>query len=104
MMHSPKFNGGWLMAFCGWALSAVLVPFLPELMSGGQVFGYPLMEYVATIGLFAVILLVVWIPAGKRASRLYRVFGPRRAIYALLKVFAVQLLIFAVIFRFFWNS
>lgn len=103
-MHSHKFNAGWRLALGGWVLSSVLVPFLPELMSGGQILGYPLMEYAATIGLFAVILLVVWIPAGKRASRLYRAYGLRRAVYAQLKVFAVQLLVFAVIFRFFWNS
>lgn len=104
MIEPHKSRGGWILALFGWILSAVVVPFIPEIMSGGRVLGYPLMEYVATIGLFAVVLLVVWIPAGIKASKLYRLNGPGRAVSALLKVFTVQTLVFTVIFRFFWNS
>lgn len=104
MFESHKSSGGWILALFGWIISAAVVPFIPEIMSGGRVLGYPLMEYVATIGLFAVVLLVVWIPAGIRASKLYRLNGPKRALFALLKVFVVQILIFTVIFKYFWNS
>ncbi|MDK9711335.1 hypothetical protein [Acidaminobacter sp.] len=104
MIESHRSSGGWLLAFCGWLLSAVVVPFIPEIMSGGRILGYPLMEYVATIGLFAVILLAIWIPAGFKASKLYRFNGPGRAVSALLKVFILQILVFTLIFRFFWNS
>jgi hypothetical protein len=101
--HS-KFNPSWLLTALAWILSAVLVPFIPEIMSGGKLLGYPLMEYLATIGLFAGILLLVWIPAGFRISKLYKAFSLKRACFAILKVFVIQLLIFTVIFKFFWNS
>lgn len=104
MIESHKSSHGWILALCGWILSALVVPFIPEIMSGGRIIGYPLMEYVATIGLFAVILLVVWIPTGIRASKLYKFNGPGRAVAAVLKVFIVEILVFTVIFRYFWNS
>lgn len=66
-----KPNPGWAIAAIGWLVSSIMIPFLPEMTSGGKIFGYPAMEYIGTIGLFAVIFLIVWIPAGLKIAKAY---------------------------------
>ena len=99
-----KFNKGWLIVAGGWLLSSIIIPFLPEIMSGGQVFGYPLMEYLGTIGLFAAIFLIVWIPVGLKVAKTYTVKGMASAMAITIITFIVMVIVWGAIFTFFWNS
>ncbi len=99
-----KFNPGWLFSICGWLASSIIIPFMPELMTGGKVFGYPLMEYVGTIGLFAAIFLIVWIPVGFKSAKAYEKKDRNSALTITLVTFVVLVSVWAVIFTFFWNS
>ena len=109
-MKKSKWNGGWTAALAGWLSSAILFPFLPEIMrwvfDGAplNLFRYPVMEYVGTIAFWGALFLLVWIPAGFKASGIYGRKGTGPSIRFVILVFLVMLAVLGVIFRFFWNS
>lgn len=97
-------NPGWAIAAIGWLISSIIIPFLPELTSGGKIFGYPAMEYIGTIGLFAAMFLIVWIPAGMKIAKAYSQKGWKSSLTITLVTFAALVLVWLVIFKFLWNS
>jgi hypothetical protein len=109
-MKKNKINGGWAAAITGWVISSIIFPFLPEIIkaviygSPLNLFGYPLMEYTATIGLWSVIFLSVWIPAGFKSSKIFKEKGIQSAGKYVITVFFILLFILSIIFQFFWNS
>ncbi len=109
-MSISKVNGGWGAALAGWIISSILFPFLPEIMKAVidntpiDLFGFPLMEYVATIGFWSLIFLIVWIPAGFKASKVYKEKGIKSARIFAAIVFIFLLVFLCIVFRFFWNS
>ena len=110
MAASKKWNTGWTAALIGWFVSSLIFPFLPEIMKtlfDGKpldLFKYPPMEYVATIGFWAALFLLVWIPAGFRAASLSRNNGTNRAVLSVVITFIVLLVVLGLVFRFLWNS
>lgn len=109
-MKASRINGGWIAAFTGWIISSVLFPFLPEIMNV-VIDGIPLgifffspMEYFSTMALWSVVFLLVWIPSGLRAGRLYRDKGIKPARNFVIIVFLLLLAALCIMFRFFWNS
>lgn len=99
-----KRNGSILLTIIAWLLSAIIIPSMPEWMKGRSLFSYPFMEYGPTIGMFAVILLVVWIPVGIKASKIYESDGIRRSIWIITVTFVIQIIVWILIFTFLWNS
>ncbi len=110
-MEKPrKWNSGWTAATVGWLIASIFFPFLPEFMivvfdgaSLREQFSHPPMEYVATIGFWAAVFLLVWIPAGFRACKISREKGTRSAIGFVCVVFLVMMVVLGLIFRFLWN-
>lgn len=98
-----KLNYGWTFTIIAWVSSAILIPFLPELMRGQPVLGFPLMEYIGTIGLFGAIFSLVWIPVGIGASRAYRTSGIKKPIIIVFVAFVVLAILWGLIFKFLWN-
>lgn len=108
-MKKTKFNSGWKAATIAWIISSIIFPFLPELMK--SIFNgyplslnYPFSEYMATIGFWGAIFLLFWIPAGFKASRIYKEVGFITSRNYVIKVFIIMLIILSFIFRFLWNS
>lgn len=102
-----KINGGWAAVLVGWILSSIVFPFLPEIMEtviDSYPFSFPFMEYAATIGILSVLFLFVWIPAGFKASRIYKEKGLKSAMKYVFVVFLIVLFILSIVFRFLWNS
>lgn len=99
-----KLNYGWIFTIIAWVFSAILIPFLPELMRGQPILGFPMMEYIGTIGLFGAIFSLVWIPVGIRAAKVYRAEGIQKTLVIVCVAFLALAIIWALIFNFLWNS
>ena len=110
MADQKKWNTGWTAALIGWLVSSLIFPFLPEILNTlidrdpFDLFIHPPMEYVATIGFWAALFLVVWIPMGFRAASLSRKSGTSRAVLSVVITFFILLVILSLVFHFFWNS
>lgn len=103
-MMEKKLNYGWVLTLIAWVLSSGVIPFLPEFMEGQSILAYPLMEYIATIGLFAAFFLIIWIPVGIGAAKAYRTNGIKKSLLVVGPAFLILLLLWTLIFKFLWNS
>lgn len=103
-MMKNKLNYGWILTLIAWVFSSMLIPFLPELMRGQPVLGFPMMEYIGTMGLFGALFSVVWIPVGIRAGKAYRAEGIKKPLVIVCVAFLVLAIIWGLIFTFLWNS
>lgn len=105
MENKLKVNRGWVLTLIAWILSSIVIPFLPEIIKFNRsMFGYPLMEYVATSGLFAAFFSLIWIPVGIGAGKLYKTDGTRASLILVGISFLILLLIWLFIFTFLWNG
>lgn len=104
--NKKQVNLGWLLSLAAWILSSIFIPFLPEIIrfQTSNLFGYPLMEYVATIGLFAAIFLLVWIPIGIKAGKIYKTQGLNKVLVLVAISFILLVLFWVLVFMFIWNS
>lgn len=101
-----KLNFGWILTLIAWIASSIMIVLLPELLQGNgiRIPGYLVMEVLMTVGVFALITAVVWLPVGVYTSKVYQKEGLKKSLMVVGAAFLALNLFWLMIFLTIWNS